>query len=428
MRAQTQEKPRPKVNRVAQAAHARLARVAAGEARQLPPYPEREFLFFLLMHHFHTSTRSLLMHAGLAARDFSEFSKEGWIEYHRVSWKKTSRSKRAEISCIALTHKGRAEKMAILGLEKEDRKSKPVPDQHLGHELMLQAIIYTLHAKGQLKSLLGPALIRDGAIKDCHDYFGLNASRGMRFWQFDALIALRPNERREEVEYFAIEFERTRKNLRDQQNFFDKLEENSFQECRILILTETERASEVWRSHLHAWRTKGRPTGKDQYDNRQLLADQERTLVLSAEAIGFESMVTGLRRPSGRGTTRSEKSINNIDFHKFNELINQSEIRQLQSSFDEKLSVLLEAMETPVPRGSRPVNVSDWEVLPDQPSFLTIEEVLNLANPSNVVDFPKLQAKIEHRRARIAQLTKAARAELPEPAPRKKGLFSKLRK
>ena len=430
MRAQSltlASKPAPE-HKVEQAERARQARIDAGQARPLLDPFWRDHLFFWLMHHFHSSTRSLLMYAGLSSDDFSRLSRSGYINYKKLSWRPTSRSKDREISCVTLSDKGKRYKNRLLNVMSDDNQSKPIPDRHLGHELVLQAYIFSLINRDQLIRLLGPALIRDGATRRYHDYFDLTGTRWSRVWQFDALVVLGGAEGSRSA--MAIEVERTKKDLRDQQKFFDKLQENSLEQCRVLILTETEAAKEAWLDRLDAWRTLGRPEKNRTYDKNQLLADQGRTVVESVDAIGFESIITGLRRPSGRGTKRLPKSLSVADFRVIETLMLQADDQQHRARVAQRLEETFEALEEPPSRGDRPVSVSDWEALPDHTLLLTIDEARALADPAKVIDHGKLNAVVR-RRTELIMAGKRARmvddSKSPAP-PKKQGLLSKFRK
>lgn len=293
---------------------------------------------------------------------------------------------------------------------------------------MLQAYIFSLINRHQLISLLGPALIRDGATRRHHNYFDLTGTRWSRVWQFDALVVLGGADGSQSA--MAIEVERTKKDLRDQQKFFDKLQENSFERCRLLILTETEATKQTWLDRLDAWRTLGRPEKNRTYDKNQLLADQGRTIVESVDAIGFETIITGLRRPSGRGTKRLPKSLSVADFRAIETLMIQADNQQHQARVAQRLEETIEALEEPPSRGDRPVSVSDWEALPDHTMLLTIDEARTLVDPSKVIDQGKLNAVVRRRTELIMAGKKARMADdskPPEP-PKKQGLLSKFRK
>lgn len=157
-----EQAPLPSKKRLSATAKARAVRAAKGAVRQLKPPQIREQLFFYWMDQFHTTTRSVLLHLGMTAGDLRTWSKENLIQSRIRSFKPTSRSIPRTISSLYLTKRGLKKKKALFPNE---RPSSPPNDQNFSHDLVLQAYLSELARKSELRTLLGPAQIRAGALK-----------------------------------------------------------------------------------------------------------------------------------------------------------------------------------------------------------------------------------------------------------------------
>ena len=361
------------------AAHARQARVQSGQARKLSSPDQRVKLLYHWLHQFHTTTRSILLHLGLTSNQLIQLSNDGIIEYSKRVWKPTHRSKPALISCVSLTPKGRTKKNALL---RASRTSKPGLESDWSHDLQLQAYLAILKSKGQLRSLIGPAPIRDGALKDPNSSFpALPLSARDKPWNFDAVAKLSDVGGVEK--FIAFELERTpKKKLQDQQRFFEKLRSVTHSDYSVVILTESARAEDEWRTRLQTWRTLGKPIGEGQYDDYYLLHDDGRTIVQSFEAHHLEQVITGKKRPSGKwsGYEPSDHAINRVaDIQALSQAAKVSEAAFAQKQYQDCLKSFMELVRDPEePRHLPPPSIAGREIWPHGELFLSTKEMLSL--------------------------------------------------
>ena len=396
------------------AAHARHARAKSGKSRHLKTPEVRQQMLLHWLHNFHTSTRNILLQLGLTSNQLIQLSNDGIIEYTKRSWKPTHRSKVAQISCVTLTAKGRKLKNSIIN---PSRNSKPGLESDLSHDLQLQAYIALIKSKGQLISIVGPAIIRDGALKDSRKGFpDLPFTTRDKPWNFDALARILDQDGKERC--IAFELERTpKKKLIDQQRFFDKLKDASLSDYFVIILTESETAQNHWTDRLQTWRSLGKPIENGQHDDYHLLVDQGRTIAQSFEAQHLEQVITGKKKPSGKwGSSESsnETLVRVADMQTLSQSVQSSE-----SAVKEFIALLNDPEE---PRLLPPVNIDGKEIWPDGQSFLTLSELSQLPGMdrrelSELILLVRARGTFLRNMKRQAELARQAPPPPPPPPP-----------
>ena len=396
---------------------ARQARVRLGQARPLPDPDARRVRFFQLLHQFHASTTNLMLTAGLTAGDLRRYSKEGWIDYGRRSWRPTSRSKERQLSCLTLSAKGRKFKNQLL---QPCFNSIPIPDGHLGHDLTLQGLTMLLLSRDQVIDYVGPAVVRAGALKhDCSD-FGLDQQYGKRAWSFDGLLWLRSADR--SIQYrFAVEVERHPKTaVRDQQRFFDKLDDARHQQCQILVVTETKAAAERWNQTLQLWRERGRPLNGGRFDEHLPLADQGRTVVTSAEVQDLAHLIAGKKKKSGTsGGAPGQRAYAAADLRAIQVAVEDSDWPMHRARLADRLVEIEEAFHHLDERKARPISITASEIWPASP-LLSLDEVTRLANTESTYDLARMATLVRARAAELKKLLAPSAADQTARPPKKR--------
>lgn len=410
---------------VQRAAHARQARVQSGQARKLLAPDQRVKLLYYWLHHFHTSTRSILLHLGLTSNQLIELSNDGIIEYSKRVWKSTHRSKPSLISCVSLTPKGRVKKNAFIGSR---RTSKPGLESDLSHDFQLQAYLAILHSKRQLRGLIGPAPIRDGALKDLNSGFpALPVTARDKPWNFDSVAHVK--DVGGATKFIAFELERTpKKKLQDQQRFFEKLRSVGHSEYSVVILTESVRAEDAWRARLETWRTLGKPIEDGQHDDYYLLHDDGRTIAQSFEAHHLEQVITGKKKPSGKWVTQepSAQAINRVaDIQALSQAVKVSEAAFALKQHQDSLKAFIELARDPQePRHLPPPSIVGRDIWPQGDLFLSTREILSL-HGMDQGQLAELVLMVRARQDSIRAFRRQAEAPRPPPTPQTQATSTK---
>ncbi len=408
-------------------AMARAARIDMRQARYLPSPAERMRRMFFWMYHFSITTKNILIHLGLTHNQISQLSKDGILEHQTRSWRPTSRSESTQVTCWRLTAKGQKQMREHMQQPWEDRHyvhPQPPTDSELSHDLQLQAFLVQLYARDQIKSMVGPALIRHGFLKRDLTQLDFPPLFRGQAWQFDALIRSQEMINGQLIEaQYAIELERSKKkSIKDKQRFFDKLSSVRRGPWRVVILAETESAAQDWRSELNVWRDIGRPLEQKKqgkaHDEHSMLNDLGRTMAVSCDAGELAALVTGPKRPSGSSgpSTSGHVSIANL-------IRLDAEARQVDEEWRargmrERMNELLAGLADPgLNSHSRPVSVQDWEVWPDQMVFFSPEEIERLADRSVQIDNSKWLMILRARQQAIRAWLKPPSPVPPAPAP-----------
>lgn len=402
-----QRVPSTSEKRIAAATKARATRTAKGSARQLKSPELRWRLFLFWMDQFHTTTRSILIHLGMTAGDLRIWSKDKLIQSRVRSFKPTSRSMPRTISSIFLTKRGLEKKKALFPNE---RPSSPPNDQNFSHDLVLQAYLAELVRKDELRSFLGPAQIRAGALKDrdTREGFGLEHGKAGVIWRFDALI------KGINKKSIALELERTPKvKVKDLQHFFDKLNDAGQSALPILILAESEACAQTWQRHLLEWRTKGRPAGKRAgdllFDGHTKLTDLGRTAVTHIPTELFNQIISGARNPSGR-SGKSKPPVKPPSGKDIDALIQQASSHHINHERRRRLEDLRQCLdEVALEKRSQSLNdlvQPELELRPllGQLGFLTLDEIESLLSGNASIDVSELASRMWTRNLQLSRL------------------------